>query len=73
MALDLRRALNAIEQPECAFAERPPEAAHWVVPKLVGEVMFTEWTNDGTLRHPSFKGLRRDKLPKDVRRELPER
>jgi len=73
MAIDLRRTLNAIEQPQCAFAERPPEAAHWVAPKLVGEVMFTEWTNDGTLRHPSFKGLRRDKLPKDVRRETPER
>ena len=32
--------------------------AHWVKPELVGEVAFTEWTRDGTLRHPSFQGLR---------------
>ena len=35
--------------------------AHWVKPELVGEVTFTEWTRDGTLRHPSFQGLRQDK------------
>jgi bifunctional non-homologous end joining protein LigD len=73
LALELRRALGGIEQDECPFAERPPEDAHWVAPKLVGEVMFTEWTGDGTLRHPSFKGLRKDKKAKDVRREMPER
>jgi len=72
LALDLRRALGAIEQSDCPFAEQPPEHAHWVKPKLVGEVMFTEWTHDGTLRHPSFKGLRRDKIPTEVRREKPE-
>ena len=30
-------------------------------PELVAEVEFTEWTHDGRLRHPSFKGLREDK------------
>ena len=38
-------------------------------PELVAEVAFTEWTRDGTLRHPSFQGLREDKPAKDVVRE----
>jgi bifunctional non-homologous end joining protein LigD len=41
----------------------------WVEPLLVCEVEFTEWTHEGTLRQPSFKGLRDDKLPRDVVRE----
>ena len=45
--------------------------AHWVEPKLVGQVTFTEWTRDGTLRHPSFRGLREDKAARDVVREAP--
>ena len=45
--------------------------AHWVRPDLVGEVSFTEWTRDGTLRHPSFQGLREDKRARDVVRETP--
>lgn len=43
--------------------------AHWVTPKLVGEVNYTEWTTDGTLRHPSWRGLRPDKNPNDVVKE----
>ena len=46
---------------------------HWVEPKLVVEVAFTEWTDDGRLRHPSFVGLREDKPAKQVRRERPAR
>ena len=45
--------------------------AHWVKPELVGEVSFTEWTRDGTLRHPSFEGLRADKPARDIVREQP--
>ncbi len=41
----------------------------WVKPKLVAQVQFTEWTDDGILRHPSFQGLRDDKNPSDVVRE----
>jgi bifunctional non-homologous end joining protein LigD len=41
----------------------------WVKPKLVAQVQFTEWTDDGILRHPSFQGLREDKNPKNVVRE----
>ena len=44
--------------------------AHWVTPSLVGEVTFAEWTSDGRLRHPSWRGLRPDKEPADVHREL---
>ncbi len=44
---------------------------HWVEPKLVCEVRFTEWTKDGGIRHPVFLGLRDDKRPEDCRREVP--
>lgn len=40
--------------------------ATWVEPVLVGEVTFGEWTRDGRLRHPSWRGLRPDKGPADV-------
>jgi bifunctional non-homologous end joining protein LigD len=43
----------------------------WVEPKLVCEVEFAEWTHDGRLRAPVYQGLREDKQPEDVRRELP--
>ena len=41
----------------------------WVKPKFVAQVQFTEWTDKGILRHPSFQGLRIDKNPTDVVRE----
>jgi bifunctional non-homologous end joining protein LigD len=41
----------------------------WVEPKLVTEVEFVEWTHDGRLRAPSYKGLREDKEATEVRRE----
>jgi len=43
--------------------------AHFVRPSLVGEVRFAEWTPDGNLRQPSWRGLRTDKGPKEVVRE----
>jgi bifunctional non-homologous end joining protein LigD len=43
----------------------------WVEPKLVCEVEFVEWTHDGRLRAPAYKGLREDKDPRDVRIEEP--
>jgi bifunctional non-homologous end joining protein LigD len=49
----------------------PRSHVHWVEPRLVGEVGFSEWTRDGQLRHPRFQGLRRDKDPADVVREIP--
>ena len=73
LALDLRHRLDAIERKTCPFDPPPPRAvsrnAHWVKPALVCEVVFSEWTNDGNIRHPSFQGLRADKHPHEVVRE----
>jgi DNA ligase D-like protein (predicted ligase) len=49
-----------------------PRGVHWVTPRLVGQVGFSEWTDDGELRHPRFQGLRDDKDPREVVKELPE-
>jgi bifunctional non-homologous end joining protein LigD len=51
------------------FASRgaaPPREARFVEPELVAEVEFSEWTRDGVLRQPSYKGLRTDKPPREV-------
>src|SRR6185437_82608 len=37
------------------------KGAHFIKPKLVAEIAFSEFTDDGILRHPSFMGLREDK------------
>ena len=37
----------------------PTAGAHWIKPKLVAEIAFTEFTADGVLRHPSFLGAAR--------------
>ena len=44
-------------------------ATTWLIPKLVGEVKFTEWTSEFEMRHPAFLGLRTDKKAIDVIRE----
>ncbi|MGC3967737.1 MAG: DNA ligase D [Pirellulales bacterium] len=73
MLRDLKRRLDKLHTPECPFAERPLDARRgrvtWVEPKLVAEIEFTEWTDDGALRHPSFQGLRDDKEAGEVMRE----
>ncbi|HVT60409.1 MAG TPA: DNA ligase D [Thermoanaerobaculia bacterium] len=70
---ELRERLDRLEQAKPPFAGPPRGAAargvHWVAPRLVAEVAFTEWTADGSLRHPTFQGLREDKPPTEVRRE----
>ncbi|GGO11333.1 ATP-dependent DNA ligase [Microbispora rosea subsp. aerata] len=45
------------------------KGCRWVEPVLVGEVQFAEWTGEGRLRHPSWRGLRDDKDPAEVVRE----
>lgn len=73
--LELRKKLDQMVRPTSPFAEKPKDPrlkrAVWVTPKLVGEVAFTEWTDDGSVRHPSFQGLREDKKAQDVVREEP--
>lgn len=72
-ARSLRQQLERIEQTTTPFDPKPEgwlgRNAHWVAPKLVGEVAFSEWTTDGRIRHPSFQGLRQDKRPSAVVRE----
>jgi bifunctional non-homologous end joining protein LigD len=58
--LEERLAADRIDRPAAAGAPRL-RAVTWVRPRLVAEVAFTEWTADGRLRHPSFRGLREDK------------
>jgi bifunctional non-homologous end joining protein LigD len=71
----LRRKLNGLVQRSNSFVNPPrgfeAKGVHWVEPRLVAEIAFTEWTQDGTLRHPSFQGLREDKNAADVVRERP--
>ena len=47
------------------------KGAHWIKPKLVAEIAFSEFTDDGILRHPSFMGLREDKPASQVVVETP--
>lgn len=63
--------LKPLEIKKNPFNEFPPEAktATWVKPKLIVEVEFSEWTDEGRLRHPSFKGLRTDKKAQEVIKE----
>jgi bifunctional non-homologous end joining protein LigD len=73
----LLRKLRPLERTTSPFREVPkmPKVRKgdivWVEPKLVCEVEFAEWTHDGRLRAPSYQGLREDKSPDEVRRELP--
>jgi bifunctional non-homologous end joining protein LigD len=63
---------RAVKTPPFADAASIREkGVHWARPDLVCEIEFTEWTADGHLRHPSFKGLREDKDPAEVVREVP--
>jgi len=63
--------LKAIEVPGSPFRTRPNsnERPHWAEPRLVAQVRFTEWTEDGKLRHPIYLGLRDDVDASQVRRE----
>ncbi|HEY3977169.1 MAG TPA: non-homologous end-joining DNA ligase [Streptosporangiaceae bacterium] len=69
----LAASLAGLERPQPPFgpAGLPRSGVHWVEPKLVGQVAFSEWTAAGQLRHPRFQGLRRDKDPAAVVREGP--
>ena len=70
---ELTSRLRALERETCPFAPQPAGVGrpHWVKPELVAEVSFSEWTEDGRMRHPSFLGLRKDKPASSVARELP--
>jgi bifunctional non-homologous end joining protein LigD len=73
MLADLHARLSSLERKTSPFADEVPREfarfARWTTPRLVGEVAFGEWTPDGRLRHPRWRGLRPDKGPADVVRE----
>ena len=70
---DLQHRLEPLATNLPALGDDVPRAdargARWVRPELVGEVRFTEWTRDGRLRHPAWRGLRPDKRADQVVRE----
>ena len=71
-ARELRARLDPLVQESSPFTPVPrgtARGAHWVRPELVAEVAFTEWTEGGKIRHPSFQGLREDKPATRVVRE----
>ncbi|GAB2962360.1 non-homologous end-joining DNA ligase [Saccharothrix stipae] len=69
--LDLRERLQPLARAASPFVDPVPtehaRRAHWVRPELVGEVEYRTWTTDGRLRHSSWRGLRPDRNPDDVR------
>ena len=71
----LHQRLLGLVQKAAPFSNPPKGAearrAHWVAPQLVAEIAFTEWTDEGTLRHAVFLGLREDKQASEVVRERP--
>jgi len=75
MRVELKKKLDRIAVDKRAIADLPKDPglrrAIWTEPKLVGEVAFSEWTDEGVIRHPSFQGLREDKKPADVVKEEP--
>jgi bifunctional non-homologous end joining protein LigD len=82
----LYRELEKIQVPNCPFVNLPEKKGdrwspgltagemkkcHWVEPKLVAQIRYTEWTRDNKLRHPVYLGLREDKAAREVVREIP--
>ncbi|WP_099023589.1 ATP-dependent DNA ligase [Mycolicibacterium palauense] len=70
---ELKEALEPLRTDTSPFTTEltGPDAkgVSFVQPRLVGEVRYGEWTSDGRLRHPSWRGLRPDKKPAEVVRE----
>jgi DNA ligase D-like protein (predicted ligase) len=69
----LTKSLTALARDRSPFdvGALPRTGVHWVEPRLVAQIGFSEWTTAGQLRHPRFEGLRLDKDPAAVIREVP--
>ena len=70
---ELETHFKDIKRKESPFKQAPKskssENITWLEPLLVAEIKFAEWTDEQLLRQASFKGLRTDKAPGDIRRE----
>ncbi|HJV60596.1 MAG TPA: DNA ligase D [Albitalea sp.] len=68
----LQQQLQAIAVDKTPLVDKPADArGHWVQPRLVAEVSFSEWTPDGRIRHSIFHGLRSDKPSSVITKEVP--
>jgi bifunctional non-homologous end joining protein LigD len=69
----LGKRLEPLRRKTTPFSSGPklPREAQFVEPCLVAEIEFTNWTDDGVMRAPSYKGLREDKAPREVTLEAP--
>jgi len=68
----LEERFTSLERTTSPFAVgAPPKTARWVEPGLVVEVRFSEWTAGGGIRQPTYRGVREDKDPREVTREVP--
>ncbi len=65
--------LKANEAKSSPFDLKSPRerGTHWIAPRLVAEVKFAMWTRDDQLRVPVFQGIREDKAPTDIKKEVP--
>ena len=73
LLLELRARLDALEIAKPPFTKSvglPRLRAHWARPEIVVQVAFIEWTVHGKLRHPRLLGVRTDKSPREVTREV---
>ncbi|MFL6064842.1 MAG: ATP-dependent DNA ligase [Friedmanniella sp.] len=71
---EIQAQLAPLARSTSPFADVPREDArdaHWVEPLLVGEVLYGELTGPGRMRHPVWRGLRRDKVAEEVSWETP--
>ena len=68
---DMHKLLAPLQRDTAPFNVTPKtnERAHWVKPKIVVEVKFSEWTADGKLRQPIYLGIRADKSAREITRE----
>ncbi|MDN3919360.1 DNA ligase D [Roseateles violae] len=71
---ELAQRLQELAQAKPTLNPPPPDqrGVHWVRPKLVAEISFSEWTREGRVRHAVFHGLRGDKPAAAITRERPQ-